>query len=60
MMSDGVNNEGTDWIVNEIENFEIGSAKELAERIALMAKRRRSDGHTDDITVMVALLNKNQ
>ena len=31
---------------------------ELAEKIASGARRRRTDGHDDDITVMAAILEK--
>ena len=57
MMSDGVVNEGTDWICQELENFD-GTAQELADKIALSARRRRTDNHEDDITVMAAILKK--
>ena len=42
----------------EIEAFSDGTAQELAERLCSSAKRRRDDNHTDDVTVMVAILNK--
>lgn len=58
MMSDGVTNEGTDWIIAEVESFCDCTAKQLANRIADSAKRRRTDGHEDDITVMVSILEK--
>ena len=58
LMSDGASVEGTDWIKEEIENWSDGTAEELAERICEGAKRRRSDNHLDDITVMTAILKK--
>ena len=58
LMSDGATVEGTDWIKGEIENWSEGTAEELAERICEGAKRRRSDNHLDDITVMTAILKK--
>ena len=58
LMSDGASFEGTDWIKGEIENWTDGTAEELAERICEGAKRRRSDNHLDDITVMTAVLKK--
>ena len=58
MMSDGAVTEGTDWIRDEIESWTDGSAQELAERLCEGAKRRRTDNHEDDITVMTAILNK--
>ena len=58
MMSDGVCTDGTDWICAEIEGFENGGAKQLSERIATAARRRRIDGHDDDITVFAAIVEK--
>ena len=58
MMSDGATGEGTDWIRAEIESWGEGSAQELAERICECAKRRRTDNHQDDITVLTAILKK--
>lgn len=56
MMSDGVTSMGTDWIRAEIESFCDGNAQSLAERLCECAKRRRTDDHEDDITVLVAVL----
>lgn len=58
MMSDGAVCEGVDWIREEIEKWENGTAEELAVRICEGAKRRRADNHEDDITVMTAILKK--
>ena len=58
LMSDGAVTGGTDWIRAEVEAWQTGSAKDLAERIGECAKRRRTDNHEDDITVLVAILNK--
>lgn len=58
MMSDGASACGTDWLRAEIEAFSNGTAQELSERLCKCARRRRDDNHTDDITVMVAILNK--
>lgn len=58
LMSDGVNTEGTDWICAELEGFKGGSAAALAEQIAYSARRRRSDNHSDDITVIAAIVEK--
>ncbi len=57
LLSDGATNEGTEWICAEIEAWQ-GSAQELSEHISLGAKRRRSDNHEDDITVMAAIIEK--
>lgn len=58
MMSDGAMADGTDWIRAEIEAWQDGSAQELAEKLCESAKRRRTDKHEDDITVITAILNK--
>lgn len=58
LMSDGAVSEGTEWIKDEIEGFEGGTAGQLSERICEGAKRRRTDGHEDDITVMTAVIKR--
>ena len=58
LMSDGAVCDGTDWIREELENWTDGTADELASRICDGAKRRRSDNHEDDITVMAAIIKK--
>ncbi len=58
LMSDGAVSEGTEWIKDEIEGFEGGTAEQLSERICEGAKRRRTDGHEDDITVMTAVIKR--
>lgn len=58
MMSDGAVSEGTDWIRDELSAWQDGSAQDLAEHICNAARRRRSDEHEDDITVIAAILQK--
>ena len=58
MMSDGACTDGTDWICAEIESFSGGGAKQLSEHLATAARRRRHDGHDDDITVFAAIVEK--
>jgi len=58
MMSDGAASEGTDWIREELENFEGGRAQRLAEHLAECAKRRRTDTHEDDITILAAIIER--
>lgn len=58
LMSDGATGEGTDWICAEIEAFRQSDPKLLAEHLAHSAKRRRTDNHNDDITVMVAIIER--
>ena len=59
MMSDGATSEGTDWICAELEAWRDKDATALAEHVAHCAKRRRSDKHEDDITVMAAIVERN-
>lgn len=58
MLSDGATTEGCDWIRDELEAWENGTAQELSERICEGAHRRRSDSHEDDITVIAAILKR--
>lgn len=58
LMSDGATGEGTDWIRDELQAWRDGSAQDLAEHISECARRRRSDSHEDDITVIAAILEK--
>ncbi len=58
MLSDGATASGTEWICAELESYRGVSAQQLAEKIAGGARRRRTDGHDDDITVMAAILEK--
>ena len=59
MFSDGATFDGTDWICSEVEKWNSSSsAQQLAEHLARTARRRRNDGHSDDITVMVAIIEK--
>ncbi len=58
MMTDGATADGTDWIRDELERWGDGSAQSLAERLCEGAKRRRTDTHRDDITVLTAILKK--
>ena len=57
MMSDGVINDGTDWICDFLVDYE-GTAQQLADNIATMARRRKQDFPKDDITVMAAIIKK--
>lgn len=59
MMSDGAVSEGTDWIRAELESATDISAADLAEHICESARRRRTDRHDDDITVLAAIIEKN-
>ena len=58
MASDGAVCSGYDWIISDLEHYAGDDPKELSERLAAEAKRRRNDGHEDDITVISILLEK--
>ena len=59
MVSDGATGNGTDWIRSELEAAQDISASDLAEKICESARRRRTDRHDDDITVIAAIIEKN-
>lgn len=57
-MSDGVSNEGLTWVEDLIKEYENTTPLgELAESIAQQARERQGDDH-DDITVIVAQMQK--
>ncbi|HIZ54863.1 MAG TPA: SpoIIE family protein phosphatase [Firmicutes bacterium] len=58
LVSDGVTATGLDWIEADIQLYQEKNAQEIADRLCREAKRRRVDGHSDDITVMVAKIEK--
>ena len=58
LVSDGVTSSGEGWIADEIKRGAPGSAKELAVKICYEAKQRCREIHPDDVTVMVAKLQK--
>lgn len=53
LVTDGVTASGSEWIPSEFKSLSEKGAKEIAEGIAETAFKRRSDGHSDDITVAV-------
>lgn len=59
MMSDGMMGDGIDWIGVELEIWNSHDATALAEHLADYAKRRCPEGQEDDITVAVAIIEKN-
>jgi len=59
MLSDGATDAGTDWIIEELDNFRDDSAQRLAEIIASGARRRRENMRLDDITVMAMIVERN-
>lgn len=56
LVSDGVVQGSADWITAELESWNKGTAKELAQRIAKGAKERQPEAHEDDLTVIAALV----
>lgn len=56
LVTDGVTASGEDWVQSELRCLAEKSAKEIASSIAETAFKRRTDGHSDDITVMVMKL----
>lgn len=58
MFSDGVCEEDEQWIEEEILNNRKSTAQTIADKIASKAATSRSDGHSDDITVMVAVIGE--
>ncbi len=58
MVSDGATYEDEEWICDILKKWNVGTAQQLADEIAFAARRRRNDGHSDDITVMAAILKR--
>ena len=56
MMSDGATASGVDWVTREVEDYTGSDPGELARRLARAARLRRTDGRSDDITVICALM----
>lgn len=56
MLSDGALSSGSEWVCDEIEKWDGSIPQELAENIVSQAIARRSDGHDDDITVLVLMM----
>lgn len=56
LFSDGAVASGDDWLREMIAEWKGSVPQELAEQIVSQALKRRSDGHDDDITVLVLSL----
>ena len=56
LMSDGAVAAGDDWILRAVEGYAGSLPQELAEELVSGAIARRSDGHDDDVTVLVLQL----
>lgn len=58
MVSDGVVATGMDWVKSELRALAEGDMQRLAEKLAMTARVRRTDGREDDITVVAILIRK--
>ncbi|WMJ23247.1 SpoIIE family protein phosphatase [Paludicola sp. MB14-C6] len=58
LVSDGVIDEGTEWLEDEIRKCSHMPAREMSIKLIHEAKRRMSAEHQDDITIMVSKLKK--
>ena len=56
LVTDGVTSSGSDWLPSELKSLGDRAPEEIAEKIAETAQKRRSDGHSDDITVVILKL----
>lgn len=59
MMSDGVSDTDSGWIEQTVRENRLCEAQELADILLKEAISRRDDGHDDDITIMVGIIEKN-
>lgn len=58
MVSDGITDTGEEFVSAELEHSHKLSSKEIAKKICDQAKKRRIEGKSDDLTVMVAKILK--
>lgn len=58
LVSDGVNENDDSWILGEIKRCSHLTAREISAKLLYETKHRRLDGHSDDITILVAKLNQ--
>lgn len=58
LMSDGVCQDDTEWIKDELERFSDQSAQTLSEILSDCAERRYNSQRKDDITVLTIILEK--
>ncbi len=56
MMSDGVTTAGTDWILEMVADFYEDDPNIISRRIVSEAKKLRTDGKTDDISVLTIMI----
>ncbi|MCI8441808.1 MAG: SpoIIE family protein phosphatase [Provencibacterium sp.] len=58
LVSDGVTQTGEDWVLDELERFNGSDMQGFCDRIAALAKLRRTELHDDDITVFALQIHK--
>ena len=58
MVSDGLTFDGDQWLADCLREFQGGSMQQLAEALLQQAAERRTDGHTDDMTVITATVHR--
>lgn len=58
MVSDGVTGDDNQWICEELEKWGNDTAQHLSEHIARLAREKRGAGHSDDITVIAAIISR--
>lgn len=58
LVSDGATDSGEEWIADEIRSSSHATAREISAKLLHMAKHKQGEGFDDDITIMVAKLNK--
>lgn len=59
MMSDGVAFDGVDWVPTIVENCKDVQLVDIAKQVVKAAQLRRTDGKSDDITVVCCRMVKN-
>lgn len=58
LVSDGVNEGDDSWILTDIKKLSHLNAREISVKLLYEAKHRKTEEHTDDITILVAKLNR--
>lgn len=56
MVSDGVTAVGTEWLTDLVGNFMEDEPQQLAEQIVERAVKMRTDGHEDDVSAVVLMV----
>lgn len=58
MISDGLTYDGDEWIGKELLRVPQDTPQQIADRLVQLAARNRNDGHGDDLTCVVAQVEK--